>query len=139
MGLKLGVRYSPLGEGAWSPSNTTWSWPRPTCMPSFIMIHPTIWPQYSNITDRQTNQTDRQQSDSIRRTVYKTVRPVLWDLCLSCLSVSAQATLCLMATQLPLKGAQPLPNFRPMSTVPNWSPISATAEHLYKRLPKNQM
>jgi len=27
------------------------------------------------------------------------------------------------------KGAQPLPNFRPISIVTKWSPISATAEH----------
>jgi len=30
-------------------------------MPSFILIHPTVWPQYTNVTDRQ----DRQQSDSV--------------------------------------------------------------------------
>jgi len=24
---------------------------RPTRMPSFILIHPTVWPQYSNVTD----------------------------------------------------------------------------------------
>ena len=43
------------GGGAGSPSNTPWPGPRPTCMQSFILIHPTIWPQYSNIADRQTN------------------------------------------------------------------------------------
>jgi len=32
---------------------------RPTCLPSFILIHSTVWPQYSNVTDRQTDcQTD---------------------------------------------------------------------------------
>jgi len=30
---------------------------RPTCMPSFILIRPTVWPQYTNVTDR-TGQTD---------------------------------------------------------------------------------
>jgi len=30
-------------------------------MPSFILIHPTIWPQYTNVTERQTGQTDRQR------------------------------------------------------------------------------
>jgi len=25
-------------------------------MPSFILIHPTVWPQYTNVTDRQTGQ-----------------------------------------------------------------------------------
>jgi len=31
-------------------------------MPSFILTHPTVWPQYTNVTqrqDRQTGQTDR--------------------------------------------------------------------------------
>jgi len=43
---------APFG-GAGSPSNTIWPGPRSTAMPSFIMIHPTVWPQYTNITDRQ--------------------------------------------------------------------------------------
>jgi len=40
---------------------------------SFILIHPTVWPQYTNVTDRQTGQTDRQRSDSIGRTALQTV------------------------------------------------------------------
>jgi len=36
-------------------------------MPSFTLIHPTVWPQYTNVTNRH----DRQQSDSIGRTVLK--------------------------------------------------------------------
>jgi len=40
--------------------------PRHTFMPSFILIHPTIWPQYTNVTDRQDRETDRQWSHSIR-------------------------------------------------------------------------
>ena len=37
--------------------------PRPTCMPSFIFIHPTVWwPQCTNVTDRQTGQ-DRAGQD----------------------------------------------------------------------------
>jgi len=39
-------------------------------MSSFILIHPIVWPQYTNVTDRRT---DRQRSDSIRRTVLQTV------------------------------------------------------------------
>jgi len=27
--------------------------PRPTSVPSGVLIHPTIWPQYTNVTDRQ--------------------------------------------------------------------------------------
>jgi len=44
-----------LGGGeAGYPSNTMWPGPRPTCMPSFILIHPTVWPQYTIRQDRQT-------------------------------------------------------------------------------------
>jgi len=44
-------------------------------MPSYILIRPTVWPQYTNLTDRQdrTGQIDRQRSDSIGRTVLQTV------------------------------------------------------------------
>jgi len=31
------------GTGSWS--NTTWPGPRPTSLPSGILIHPTVWPQ----------------------------------------------------------------------------------------------
>jgi len=53
-----------FGRGAGSPSNTMWPGP------SFIMIHPTVWPQYTNVTDR-TDRQDRQRCDSIGRTFYK--------------------------------------------------------------------
>ena len=45
-----------------SPSNTVglWPGPRPICMPSFVLIRPTVWPQCTNVTDRQTGSTDRQ-------------------------------------------------------------------------------
>jgi len=63
----------PFGGGwAGSPSNTMWPGPRPTFLLSFILIHPTVWPQYTNVTDRQTGQTG-QQSDSIGWTVLQTV------------------------------------------------------------------
>ena len=67
MGRKLGA--VPLLGGAGSPcrlkaqlndsSNhqitytSMWPWLRPTCMPSGILFHPAIWPQYTNITDRE--------------------------------------------------------------------------------------
>ena len=57
-----------LGRGAWSPSNTKLPGPRPTSIPSFILIHPTVWTQYINVKYR----TDR-QTDIIRRTVLRTV------------------------------------------------------------------
>jgi len=65
MGQKLGGLCPFGGGGAGSPSNAMWPGPRPTCMPSFILIHPTVWPQCTNVTDR----TDKQWSDSIGRTV----------------------------------------------------------------------
>ena len=48
-----------LGRGEpWSPSNAIWPGPRPTSMLSFTLMHPTVWPQYTNVTNRQTRQTD---------------------------------------------------------------------------------
>ena len=54
------------GEGAGFPSNTMWPGPRLTCTPSFIMIHPTVWPQYTNVADStgQTGQ-DRQKDTGL--------------------------------------------------------------------------
>ena len=49
-----------------------WPGPRPTCAPSFILIRPTVWPQYTNVTDRTDKQTG-QRSDSIGRTVLQKV------------------------------------------------------------------
>jgi len=75
MGRKLGA--VPLwGGGAGSSSNTMWPGPRPTCMPSFVLIRLTVWPQCTNVTDRQTDRTDktdRQRTDSIGRTVLQMV------------------------------------------------------------------
>jgi len=74
MGRKLGRGLCPLfGRGAGSPSNTVWPGPRPTCMPSLVLIRPTVWPQYTNVTVRQTDRQVRQQTDSIGRTVLQTV------------------------------------------------------------------
>jgi len=66
---KWGLQCPFTWGGAGSPSNTVWPGLRPTRMPSFISIRPTVWPQYTNVTDRQTGQTG-QRSDSIRRTVF---------------------------------------------------------------------
>ena len=51
--LKRGGCCAPFWEGAGSPSKTMWPRSRPACMPSFILIHPTVWPQCTNVTDRQ--------------------------------------------------------------------------------------
>jgi len=60
MGRKVGGCCAPFRGGAGSPSNTMWPGPRPTSVPSGILIHPTVWPQYTNVTDRTDRQTDRQ-------------------------------------------------------------------------------
>jgi len=36
-----------------TPSNTMSLGPRPTSIPSGIVIHPTVWPQYTRVTDRE--------------------------------------------------------------------------------------
>ena len=68
---KIGWGLCPFGGGgAGSQSNTMWPGPRPTCKPSFILIRPTVWPQCTNVTDRQT---DTQRTNSIGRTVLQMV------------------------------------------------------------------
>jgi len=78
MGRKPGADVPPFRE-SWVPSNTTWPGPRPTFIPSRTSIHPTVWPQYTNVTDRQTqtDRQDRQRSDSTGRSVLQTERPVI--------------------------------------------------------------
>jgi len=77
IGRKLGAP-SAFGEGELGPHLMQCGWPgsRLNCVPSFILIHPTVWPQYTNVTDRTDTtdrQTDRQRSDSIGRTVLQPV------------------------------------------------------------------
>jgi len=68
------------GAAAGFPSNTMWPG-QGRGLTSFILIHPTIWPQYTNVIDRQrqtdtqdrTDRHDRQRSDSIGWTVLQTV------------------------------------------------------------------
>ena len=43
--------------GAGSPSNIMWPRPRPTSIRSGVVIRLTVWPQYTNVTDRQDRQT----------------------------------------------------------------------------------
>jgi len=53
---KWGGAAVPLSMGrAGSPSNIMPPAPRPISVPIGILIHPTIWPQYTNITDTQDN------------------------------------------------------------------------------------
>ena len=39
--------------------NTMLPGTKPTSVPSGILIHPAVWPQYTNVTDRQTGQRSR--------------------------------------------------------------------------------
>jgi len=52
MGQKLGG-YAPFG--GLGPHWTQSHGPRPTCIPSGILIHPAVWPQYTNVTDKTDN------------------------------------------------------------------------------------
>jgi len=65
-----------LGAVTFGGEELVWPGPRPTSLPSGILIHPTVWSQYTNVTDRQTGQTG-QRSDSIGRTVFTNGRPKL--------------------------------------------------------------
>ena len=44
---------APFHGGSWSSSNTMSPGPRRISVPSGILIHPTVWPQYSNVIDKQ--------------------------------------------------------------------------------------
>ena len=53
MGRKEGGAVPLSRKGAGSPANTMWLGPKSTSVPSGILIHPTVWLQYTNVTDRQ--------------------------------------------------------------------------------------
>jgi len=58
MGRKVGEVALPVSVGeAGSLSNTMSPGPRPTSVLNGILIDPTAWLQYTNVTDRQTGQT----------------------------------------------------------------------------------
>ena len=79
-GGELGPHKGELGS--WSPYSTMWPGLRPTSIPSGILMHPALWPQlihptvwlqYTTVTDRTEDRTHRQRSDSIWRTVWQMV------------------------------------------------------------------
>jgi len=67
MGRKVGTAVPLFVERAGSPSNIMSPELRATYVSSGILIHPTMLPQYINVTDRQ----NRQQSHSIGEPIYK--------------------------------------------------------------------
>ena len=52
MGRKAEGYCVPLRGRAWSPSNTMLPGPRPTSVPSGILIYPTVWGQHTKVTGR---------------------------------------------------------------------------------------
>ena len=53
IGGELGPHLTQCGLSQGQPPYQVASWT--ICVPSFILIHPAIWPQYTNVTDRQDN------------------------------------------------------------------------------------
>jgi len=154
MGRKLGGSAPLWGGGAESPSNTMWPGPRPTCKPSFILIHPTVWPQCTNVTDRTDRQTgqNRQWTNSIGQTVLQTVaqkrfalcyQTIVCTVCLSVMLVHSGQTVGwikmklgmqvgLVPRHIVLDGQPaptcPLPQRGTASSPPNFRPISLVAK-----------
>jgi len=56
IGWKVGGCCAPFRGGSCVPSNIMSPGLRPTSIPSGILIHPTVWPQYTNVTDRHDRQ-----------------------------------------------------------------------------------
>jgi len=84
----------PLFGGAGSPSNTVWRGPRPTFTPSFILIHLTVWPQYTNVTDRE-DRRDRTAARLHRANRFRNGRlKQLGEKLGRCICCSAVTTLC---------------------------------------------
>jgi len=63
MGRKVGAAVL-LSVRELGPHLTMSSLPRPTFVPSGILIHATVWPQYTNVTDRTYRQ-DRQDNGPV--------------------------------------------------------------------------
>jgi len=75
-GPRIGGGLCPFkGRAPGSLSHTMWPVPRPNRMPSFTLIRPTVWPQYTNVTDRTDSTVYIQRSDSTGRTVLQNGRP----------------------------------------------------------------
>ena len=74
---KIGGLHPLFGEGELGPHLAQCGLGRglPPYQLSGILIRPAVWPQYTNVTDRETGQIDRtgQRSNSIRRIILKTV------------------------------------------------------------------
>jgi len=80
-GLKIGS-CAPFLGGAGFPSNNVACAEayQSTTMPSFMLIHPTFWPQYTNVTDKTDRQTGQTQQSVALAEVYLRTK---WHLNLS--------------------------------------------------------
>ena len=100
----MGGCCAPLHGGAGSPSNTMWPGPSPTSansLPSGILIHQTVWPQYTNVSRQTKLQTDRHRSDRIGRTVLQTVAQKQYNTRQHGVAQIWQKSLCEMAVWMP--------------------------------------
>ena len=71
MGRKLGA--VPFGRGSWVPIEHNVAAAEAYLRAKFRPGPSNRLPQYTNVTNRQTRQTDRQRAESIGRTVLQTV------------------------------------------------------------------
>ena len=113
MGRKLGA-------------NTIWPGPRPTCMPSFILIHATVRPQYTNVTDRQVCDVGVLWPNGCmdQDETWHAGRPRPWPHSVKWGPISP-----------PPKGGG-APNFRPISVVAKWLHVSRCHFIWRKDLPR---
>jgi len=78
---KLGL-LRPFPWGSCSQFNTMRpAGPWPTSLPSDVLIHPTVWPQYTNVADKRQKDRQRSHNNSIGQTVLETVDQKLLGLC----------------------------------------------------------
>ena len=72
MGQNVGAAVPLLGRELGAHLTQFVARAKRTSMPNFVMIQPTVWPQYTKVTDRWTG-TDRQCFDSIGQTILQMV------------------------------------------------------------------
>jgi len=103
---KIGVGLCPYGRAELGPpSNTMWPRPRPTSEPSFIVIHPAVWPQwaYTNVTDRTAQTDNRPIANGRPKTAIWSKTNECSVVC--CFSASVR-NVCRLPRLRPLSGAQ---------------------------------
>jgi len=65
VGRRVGGCCAPFYGESWVPTKHNAAWDEAyTSVPSDTLIHPTLWPQCTNVTDRQ----DSERSDGVGRT-----------------------------------------------------------------------